>query len=205
MLEHTVKPGDSIPSIAFEHGLFPDTIWNHPDNAELKKKRQDPNVLLPGDIVHVPDKREKTMSKPAEKLYKFRRKGVPSLLKFQLMKDGKPRAHEKYKLEVGDRTYNGATDGEGCLKEWVSPSAQSGKLILSEQETYMLALGHLDPEGTESGARARLVNLGYLSKADAPLEEYKDALESFQADQKLSQNGVLDAATQKKLKVKHGT
>ena len=70
-INHQVKQGDCISSIAFENGFFPDTIWNHPSNAELKKKREDPHVLLPGDMVFIPDKRPKEVSEPTNQVHKF--------------------------------------------------------------------------------------------------------------------------------------
>lgn len=60
--KYKVKQGDSICSIAFEHGLFPDTIWNDAKNSSLKQERKDPNVLYPGDVVYVRDKEEKQAS-----------------------------------------------------------------------------------------------------------------------------------------------
>ena len=57
-----MKEGECVGSIAFEHGFFPDTLWDHPNNAELKGKRGDPNVLLAGDVVHVPDLRPKEVA-----------------------------------------------------------------------------------------------------------------------------------------------
>ena len=51
---YTVKAGDWLAKIAEEHGSTVSEIWNHPDNAELRAKRGSPDVLYPGDIVHIP-------------------------------------------------------------------------------------------------------------------------------------------------------
>ena len=59
MKAHQVEQGECLSSIAYECGFFPDTIWNHPQNAELKRKRNNPNALMLGDIISVPDKRIK--------------------------------------------------------------------------------------------------------------------------------------------------
>ncbi len=53
---YTVKPGDYLVKIANEHGIANwKTIWDHPNNAELRKKRKSPDVLFPGDQVYVCD------------------------------------------------------------------------------------------------------------------------------------------------------
>ena len=66
---YQVKPGDCVSSIAFEHGFFPDTIWNHPSNKQLKEKRKDPNTLCAGDSVYIPDLREKVVNKPTNQMH----------------------------------------------------------------------------------------------------------------------------------------
>jgi hypothetical protein len=45
----TARAGDGIASFAVESGLFCQTIWNHALNAELKRGRNDPNVLAMRD------------------------------------------------------------------------------------------------------------------------------------------------------------
>mgnify|MGYP000889333786 CR=1 FL=1 len=83
--DYTVQPGDCISSIAFERGFFWETIWNHPKNSDLKQKRQDPNILKEGDIVHIPDKEVKEESCATDQKHKFKVKGVPAKLKLRLM------------------------------------------------------------------------------------------------------------------------
>ena len=46
--KHDVKPGDCILSIVDAKGFFWETLWEHPENGELREKRLDPNTLLPG-------------------------------------------------------------------------------------------------------------------------------------------------------------
>jgi N-acetylmuramoyl-L-alanine amidase len=85
-IDHEIGPGDCINSIALEHGFFPDTLWNHGSNSELKQKRKDPNVLFPGDKLHIPDIEIKEVSKATEKRHRFRRKGVPAKLHLRFLK-----------------------------------------------------------------------------------------------------------------------
>ena len=72
--EHVIQQGETIASLALQYGFFPDTIWNDSANAELKRSRQDPHVLLPGDLVTVLDKRLKEVAKPDKARHRFRRR-----------------------------------------------------------------------------------------------------------------------------------
>lgn len=54
---YVVQSGDWGLKIAKDHGF--DTfneIYNHPDNAEFRKKRPNPNKIYAGDVIMIPDK-----------------------------------------------------------------------------------------------------------------------------------------------------
>lgn len=89
-IDHEVKQGDCIGSIAHEHGFFWETIWNDPKNAELRSKRKDPNILKEGDVVHIPDKTLKEHPGATEKRHTFVLKGAPAKLRFRIMEEPKP-------------------------------------------------------------------------------------------------------------------
>ena len=201
-IQHKIQPGDCVSSLAYAHGFFPATIWDHPDNAELKQKRQDPNVLLPGDILVIPDKTLKELSKPDEQKHRFRKKGVPAKLKVRLLKNGEPRKNEKYRLIIDGFPQEGTTDGDGFVEKSLSPDAREGKLIVGEaghQEVFVFRFGHVDPLDSDEGVAGRLHNLGY-AVGDDP----SGAIKKFQADNGLKVTGRVDDATRNKLKEKFG-
>ncbi|MEM1034338.1 MAG: type VI secretion system tip protein TssI/VgrG [Myxococcota bacterium] len=51
---YTAKTGDWLAKIAEDHGTTVSEIWSHPDNREHKAKRGSPDVLYPGDVIHIP-------------------------------------------------------------------------------------------------------------------------------------------------------
>ena len=64
-MQHRVTQGESITTIALRYGFRdPKAIYDHPDNAELKKKRPSPDILFPGDVVIIPDKEAKSINAP---------------------------------------------------------------------------------------------------------------------------------------------
>lgn len=51
---YTVKPGDTLSAIARKHGMSWQDIYNHPDNADFRRKRPNPNLIYPGDVIMIP-------------------------------------------------------------------------------------------------------------------------------------------------------
>jgi len=211
MPDYTVRQGDCVESIAQAHGLFWETIWNDAKNAELRKKRDDPNVLLPGDVLFVPEKRLKEETRATDQRHRFKRKGVPSMLRIVLRdEDDKPRAGVAYVLTIDGQNRRGTTNGDGLLEEPIPPNAKEGKLIVGEgedAEEYELELGRLDPVDDPAGAQARLANLGYdVGPIDGTIgPRTRGAIQEFQRDHGLKATGELDETTQRKLQEVHGS
>lgn len=207
-MQHSATQGDCISSIAFDNGLFWETIWNHPENQALKDQRKDPNILLPGDVVFVPDKRLKEADLALTATHTFRMKGVPAKLNLRLMVDGKPRANQPYTFYLDGRVITGLTDPDGYVKRSIPPNARQAQLVIGEGDDrmeYDLALGHLNPADALSGVQSRLRNLGYYSgPIDGSMSETtKLAIEAFQASSGLEITGAADEPTQDKLRNSH--
>jgi hypothetical protein len=207
-IQHNVQSGDCISSIAFQYGLFPDTIWNDPANAALKAKRKNPNVLAVGDVVVVPDKRERKELAATGKRHTFRRKGVPARLRLRLQENGKPLANLAFVLNGDIFTVSGQTDAGGLLDVSIPPNAKTGTLVvktLPEPTEFELELGELPPSDNISGMKARLNNLGFEcgEADDTASEDFKNALRAFQSMKGLQPTGVPDSQTQQMLLDEH--
>ena len=202
----TVSQGDSIPSLAKDNGFFPDTIWNHPENAGLRAKRKSQNQLFPGDEVFIPELRKGSETRGTDAVHKFKRKGVPAKLTMRLLMLGQPRKNEKYVLIIDGQTFNGTLDGDGKLEQFIPPNAKGGQLLLSGgKEVIPIQLGFLNPVNEVSGAQQRLNNLGFIcGNEDGDLDDMTaEALRKFQGYNKLPVTGQLDDATKGKLQELH--
>ena len=93
-IKHLVRQGECLSSIADAYGLFWEAIWNCPDNAELKKLRQEPTILSEGDIVWVPLRQGRDESCATDTKHKFRRKGVPARLRLRILKTSETQVEE---------------------------------------------------------------------------------------------------------------
>lgn len=212
-ITHVVAQGDCFSKIAKRYG-FADykVIYDHPDNAELKKKRPNPNVLRPGDSIQIPDLALKQVDAAAGKTHRFKVKLAEKALRLALNgADGKPLAGVDYELDLGEKKpRKGTTDGDGKLEEPIPHDCTSAALTI-EDRVLVLNLGHLNPvakanDAECSGAQGRLKNLGYdPGPADGKYgTRTRAALAVFQADHDLSITGKLDDATLDKLEKVHG-
>lgn len=204
MTRYDIQQGDSLTSVAFRFGFFPEDLWALPENAALRTLRQNGDILLPGDVLAIPDQQPGAMTKPTSHRHRFKRRGVPARLRLQFLRDDGPIAGKPYTLTVDGRESTGVTDGDGVLDTFVAPDAHSGEIHL-DNEVYALQLGTLDPVSELSGVKKRLNNLGWFcgdpdAPADAQLER---ALRQFQERMRLPVTGTPDAVTRERLQGLH--
>jgi hypothetical protein len=203
---YIVAQGDCIASIAYAHGLHPDTIWDHPANAALKEKRQTGYVLEPGDELKIPAIRRRDEHRAVDQRHRFKRRGVPEKLKLQFLEDDEPRAGAAYVLEIeGKKVASGKLDAEGRLEHWIPPDARYGLVTLDDgDEEVELCLGYLNPTDDDEGIRDRLFNLGFFDGASAD-REVGDALFAFQDLKRIETADGSDSRVQDELKKSHGS
>ncbi len=205
-IRHTIKQGESVISLSELHGLFAETIWNDPANAELKAKRKDMNVLMPGDVLVIPDKRLKEVRRETNNVHKFQRKGIPAIFRMQLFEIEEPRANQKFTLEVDGQRFEGQTDSRGVLEQAIPANSKKGVLIIGADALQLkLDFGYLDPINEIAGVKKRLNNMGYDcgEPTNGINDEMRNQLKKFQKRFELEETGETDAETLKKLEELH--
>jgi len=208
--KHVIAAGDCIRSIAAAHGHTPEKIWMDAANADLRDMREDPSMLLPGDIVQIPDIETKTVQGGTESKHGFCRMGLKCYLRLQLLDDDyEPRSYVEYELELDGKTRKGKTDGDGNLEELIKPTTQSALLKLPDDDeavSYEILLGQVDPGNETRGVQQRLANLGlYTGEIDGKLGPKTETAVSFlQKKLEIQQTGELDDTSRNKLQSLHG-
>lgn len=208
--EYAVRQGDCVTSIAKKTGHFWETIWNDPGNSGLREARKDPNVLLPGDRLHVPALREKWEPGQSEMRHRFRRKGQPAMFRMRVLRDGEPRGNEPYTLDVDGVITQGDTDANGGIQVPIAADAKRARLQVgkpSDIEEYTFQLGAIDPLDELSGVQGRLNNLGFdCGRVDGKWgPQTERAVRKYQERRKLAVTGKVDEATKQKLREDYGS
>jgi hypothetical protein len=233
---HTAVQGDTIAKLAKLKDVPSKVIWDDAKNkSDLRGgelKRTDPNLLLPGDPVEVPDLTIKKDSGGTEKKHKFKLADELCVLKIKLL-DGNHKAHANMKFEIlidgvkvptsggpTETVTTATTNGSGEI-EVKNLRPESGvATLMYEGRTVELNIGWLDPIETSSGVLGRLQNLGYYRiEMTDPLPvvpeadpELVAAVKAFQTQYVYTTEsdrdkitGTVDEKTRTKLKEIHGS
>jgi hypothetical protein len=204
---HVIKQGECLSSISLQYGLNWKTIWRDPNNAQLKQRRKNPNVLLPGDAVFIPDKSPRVEKGATEKRHQFKRLGVPAKARLKFMSWDQPRANERYVLTIDGHIFSGTTDEDGQIRLTIPPDAQTGLLAFeNDGQQIRIHFGHIDPVEEITGVQHRLRNLGFkCNDRDGELgPETRSAIREFQKKYRIAESGEADEATRRRLIETHG-
>src|SRR5438132_941146 len=111
----TCEKGDSMSKIAAENGFADyNTVWQCPENAQLRQQRDNPNVLSAGDQVFVPDKQPKTVTAATGSEHKYTLKGKATRLRLLILDfAGSPLKNASLQLTVDGQTATVTTDAQG--------------------------------------------------------------------------------------------
>lgn len=191
---HVAQEGEGVSAIAFRYGFAPETVWNDPGNEELRATREDMDILAPGDVVVVPDKRLKEELRATGAFHRFQRKGVPAILRVQVTVNGQARAKEPFTVVVDESySYSDVTDADGVLQAPLSPAAARAVVTVGpDGYQFAVEIGAVRPIRTLAGVRSRLNNLGYeCGEIDAPEGDprTREAILAFQRDRGLAESG----------------
>ena len=194
---HVVEQGEWLSKIAAMYWLLDaNTIWDHPNNAELKSRR-DPEMLFPNDRLFIPELPPQP-SRTGEKQTLKIELPPPEVLRVTVLNaDGSPLANKTYHLKMGEQEFTGTSTGAGeVIVEGIKLTEEhSGTLDFPDTGVaFFIDIGHLNPAGKASdagesgyddgisGVQMRLTNLGFdPGPFDGKLEaRTREAIRQFQ-------------------------
>lgn len=180
---YTIIDGDTMALIASRFGICDwRALYEHRDNAELRASCPEPNLLVPGVTVVVPERpasRRLAVRTGAEHAVVVQRR-VDWLRLRLVAPNGDSRAGWGYRLELeGEAAHEGTVPEDGLLelelprpvaraRLWLWPAEQDGPT--EDDEGLDVIVGGLRPPDDAHGVQARLSNLGeYTDELDADL------------------------------------
>jgi hypothetical protein len=128
--------GDCFSSIAASQGLpsYHD-VYDDGANADLKKKRPNPNMLVAGDVVTVPDLGKQKTGLATTLKHKFVVKPKQKVrLRILLVDKDDKGVSKPYKLTIAGTVSSGTTGADGLIEVIVDPSATAGSLLLDPKD-----------------------------------------------------------------------
>jgi N-acetylmuramoyl-L-alanine amidase len=205
---HVVDRGECLSSIAQLHGFLDwRTLYQDPHNDALRALRPNPNLLVRGDKVYIPDKEPRVEEAATGARTVFQATAAPTRLRIAY--EGS--LPNDYELRVGGRSFTGTVAPGGLIDHPIPPEATEAELVLRPQgapeleDRWSLLLGELEPIETIGGVQARLDNLGFACPVSGVLDaETEAALAAYQRFRGLSRaDGALDDATRADLRAFH--
>jgi hypothetical protein len=206
MRPYFVRQGDYLTSIADRFGFEPAEVWEHQKNEALRKKRKNPNLLFPGDVLFIPDEEPAECSLEVGTTNAY--VAEETLTKVTFI--GPP--GQAYRIDGIDPPLEDTAGDDGKVELEVPTSIHFLWVHYPALNfIFPLQIGHMDPVHKLTGMQARLDGLGYgrtlLSPlvdalrggADSAAELLAGSIARFQARNELPISGERDEETIKKL------
>lgn len=211
-VRHTVVAGETMATLAERHGFARGAnLYEHPDNADLRDRRENPDVLAPGDEVVIPDPEEQRVEVRVDARHRFRVTRPRLRLKLEPRDcNGEALDGWQYVLTAGDTRFEGTVDGP--IEHPIPRGINTAQLDLTPEDDALqplrweLRVGHLDPVETVAGQQARLNNLGFAcgpNDGDAG-PRTQQGVRSFQTAHGLEEDGTCSQAVADKLRELYG-
>jgi N-acetylmuramoyl-L-alanine amidase len=217
-----VEQGECLSRIAHRYGIKDwKKGWNAPENEALRKKRKNPNVLLPGDEITVPGIDVHEIIVPTDQTHRIVVTN-PIMSVEVAFRDWErnPMGESSYVISYSENgkemQKKGQLGAKGKLQLLVHVSVRHIQVRFHDLGcAFELQVGTLDPvenadnqELIVSGLQARLAALGY-GACDAPGvfgAGTKQALHAFQQAEMSEEacTGEADSATRSKLVAVYG-
>lgn len=204
MTTHIVEQGECLATIAAQHGYSWQTIYNAPENAALRRRRPNPNVLYPGDVVEIPERRPVEARIATGRQHTFKVPREKWVLRLRLRDhDHEPIGGVEWTLVMDgiDEPLEGTTGDDGLIAVALPAHARRARLTAMGQ-THALDIGGLDPISRVTGIQQRLTRLGYHPGAADGIvgPKTRAAIMAFQESQDdIRDTGRLDDATRHRL------
>ena len=152
---HKAVEGDTISSIAASYGFtdWEEKVWNAGENANLKTERENPNELVPGDEVFIPELEQKQEARPTDEWHDFHVVRNKRHLRLKLQNEnGEPLANKAYQI-TPDESFRGTyvqqkqtTDADGMIDEEIPHTLLEAVLTLPDENLRArLMIGYLQP------------------------------------------------------------
>lgn len=204
---YTVQEGEHLSKIAKKFGFRSfRAIWSDPNNAALAATRTSPNVLLPGDVIFIPDREPRREEANTGRRHTFFTTNQRLRLRL-VVKDpfDTPMKGMSIDVDVDGDVAPLITSNDGQVERPIPIDAERGQISVLGV-VVPVRIGHLNPVDHVSGWMARLNNLGYHAGevGQSSPEEVRSAVEEFQCDFGLPVTGLVDGATQAALVSAHG-
>jgi N-acetylmuramoyl-L-alanine amidase len=204
---YRVRAGDRLFSIAEKFGMDWKRIWEDGANADLRRRRGNPNILYAGDQLTIPDVEKGGEQGALEQPHKFRIKGKVLIRVVVYDQMHRPLSGVPYHFNVGGEDQPEKTTGsDGAAEVKVAKSVNEVELHLP-WGSFPVMVGHLDPANTIRGAQQRLSGLGFNpGPHDGEMgPRTRRAIAAFQQAEAavLQVNGSLDRETIKRLRALH--